>query len=453
MGERENGKAANAPSAQPVAAQSTHDAQPPTAADVDRLTAQGQTVNTAWNVNFRTHGAAAGKYPAPRTQASALYLNDLEIAPEGEAGERAPAPQHFHGVTLAPTGSAFVGSFAHPKDRGGLVSAAVSFGQRPKFDFTVTSPSRSDTTDAKQHHAEIVRDFVAGLDDFVDETEAQTALDRVLAARMEDPGTHGVVKRTDQGKSASVSTNDLKYGPVGASRPFRLRVDVPTVVKDKSVSSSTTTNGEKSIVGETNFGNQTENESTSATSIESQRLSQIERSLRTGIKGVFETFFQHDQSSESVTFKESSGETETSSGTKLNGQVKGTVNLVPDIPIIGWIAKKLIGGSLEINLSPSLDSEFKMSWKKSESETGKGGSGWKWSDRKITESEVEQFAKFLTSTTLKSSVSMAIRVKNSRSDGGKVSGGEKNSQVTSSSTTVGTVHIVSTVDQPYLVEE
>ncbi len=453
MGERETGTPGKASSAQPVAAPPTPEAPPPTAEQVDRLAAHGQTVDTAWTVNFRTHGATAGKHPAARTQNSALYLNDLAISPDGEAGERAPSPQHFHGVTLASTGPAFVGSFAHPKDRGGLVSAAVSFGQRPTFDFSVRSPSRSDGADARQHHAEIVRDFVAGLDDFVDESEAQAALDRVLAARMEDPGTHGVVKRTDHGKSASVNTSDLKYRPVGASRSFRLRVDVPTVVKDKSVSSSTTTNGEKTVVGETSFGNQTENEATNVSAVESQRLSQVEHSLRTGIKGVFDKLFEQQTTSETTVFHGESSGTETSSGTKLNGQVKGTVDLVPDIPIIGWIAKRLIGGTLAIDLSPSLSSDFKVSGKKEDSQTGRGGSATKWGERHITDTEVEQFAKYLMSTTLKSSVSMAIRVKRSTSDGGKVSGGEKNSQNTSSSTTVGTVHIVSTADQPDLVEE
>jgi len=453
MGERENGQPSTAAASKPTSTQAPQSAELPSAAEVDRLTAQGANVNTGWYVNFRTHGVAAGNHPAPRTDKSSLYLNDLKIAPEGDGGEREPPPQHFHGVTLAKTGAAFVGSFAHPKDRRGLASAAVSFGQRPRFDFTLTSPSRADAADAQQSHGEIVRDLVAGLDDFVDENEAQGALDRILAARMVDPATRGLVKRSDVGKSASVNTTDLKYGPVSASRAFRLRVDVPTVVKDKTVTSSTTTNGEKTVAGETNFASQVESESTNTSAIESQRMEQIDNHLRTGIKGVFDSLFTQQASSESVTYHEDARATDNTTATKLSGEVKGKVNLVPDIPVIGWIAKKLIGGSLEINLSPTLDTTFTVTGKKVDSETGKGGSSWKTDKRRISETEVEQFAKFLTSTTLKSAVSMAIRVKRTTGDGGKVSGGEKNSQVTSSSTTVGTVQIVSTSDQPSLVEE
>ncbi len=452
MAEKEQRDGAATASQQPAVPQRSRDVSGVAPEQADQLAASG-LVNTAWSVNFRSRGGAAGKHVSPRTPSTSMYLDELKVSPEGAPGQPGPEPHRFHGVTLAPTGAANVGSFGHPRDRAGLVSAAVSFGAKPQFDFTLSSQSRGDVSSARKEHGDIVRELTSGLDDFVDEAEAQAVLDRVLAAHLSDPSSHGKVKRIDKGKSKTVNTSDLKYGPVGSDRSFKLRVDVPTVVKDKSASYSTSAGGETINGEEHSYGTQTETETSTSTSVETQRLSQVENHLRIGVTNVVERFFAQSQTSESVSYSERTDGTENTSGSKLNSEIKGGIDLVPDIPVIGWIAKKLIGGRLEINMSPSFHSSFTLSGKRVESETGKGSSGWQTSRKELTGTEAEQFAKHLTSTTLKSAVTMAVKVRKATSDGGKQSDGSKDSRTTSTSTTVGTVHVVSTSDQPILVEE
>lgn len=451
MGDRVQTKQ-DAATAEPAQAQANKDNAPRSLADVDQMASAG-LANTAWTMNFRSVGRGTGSKVSARTPGTSLYVNDLKIAPDGEPGEPNPVPHQFHGVTLAPTGASELGTYAHPKDRGGMVSAAVSFGGRPRFDFTLESPSRADRANIGAVHAEIVRELVASLDDFVDEAEAQANLDRILSAYLEDPASRGTVRRRDPGKTRSVNTSDLRYGPVTGKKTFRLRVDVPSAVKDRSVSYATTSNGEVTSAQESSTGSQVETETTTTASVESQRVTQIEHALSTGIKGAYEKFMSDTNSTESATHHEESKQTEKSKGKKLNGQVKAEIDLVPDIPVIGWLARKLINGKLAIDLQPSFESNTKLTGKWVDAEAGKESATRSSSQKQLSEQEATQVAKHLTSTTLKSQVAVVVKVRGSTSDGQKEIGGSKDARSQAISTTVGSVHVVATTHQPVLVEE
>lgn len=412
----------------------------------------GDHVNTAWSLNFQMRSNGAGKSVAPRTPESSLYVDDLAIAPDGDPGRENPVPQHFRGVTLARTGASFLGSLSHPKGRAGVASAAVSFGARPRFDFKVTSQSRGDLRAIQREHAAVVRELSDSLDDFVDNTEAQAALDRIIASRATDDSTKATVRRVDGRRSPTVNTTDLRYSAVNGDKTFRLGVQVPSVAKDKSMSYSTTSNGESVSAKEQTSGTATETETSTTTTLESQRTTQLENTLRSGVKHTFEAFLKDSYTDETITREEKQDGIDTINEMKLNGGIKGGFDL-GDIPVIGWLAKKLIGGKLEVSISPNFESKTTISGKKVSSKSTSGSLTRESGTRSFTEADAENIVKHLMTVTLKSQVALAVKVKRSQSDGTRISDGEKETRSTSSSTTVGSVQVIAVAAQPVLVEE
>src|SRR5205823_4214088 len=113
----------------------------------------------------------------------------------------APVPKIFAGVTLAATGKAEMGSYTHPKDKGGKVSGSVAYGDKPTFDFTISTVDYDPKTasdDAKAEakkakalnsgaaHKAFVQTLTNELDTFVDEAEAQAVLSRIVSEQFSE---------------------------------------------------------------------------------------------------------------------------------------------------------------------------------------------------------------------------------------------------------------------------
>jgi hypothetical protein len=434
----------------PPAAEHTNSVKPE---QVDRIIAnRGDTADTSWSINFGTIGREVGRPVTPRTPDTSLYLHDLKIAPDGEPGKAGPAPHHFSGVTLAPTGAAHIGTYTHPRNRAGIASAAISFGGKPSFDFTITSKPK-DVKVAKADHTAVVRELARRLDEFVDDAEAQAVLDGVLAMYFGTEDVKAVIRRKDHQLGKPVNTSDLKYSAVKGDRNMRLRVDVPTVVKDKSMSWATTENGETTSAKEDTHGRTSTLETTSTVSVEQQNRKAFETALKSGLRGITKNFINNGMANELTTFNESGSGSETGGGSKLSSSVGGEFDIVPDLPVIGRLVKWLVGPKLKMNIAPDFSSTWEISGTKKDSSSTKSSFQQQVGTELIHEGGIENLATTLEEGYLKTKIETAIKVVVGVNDGEKVSGGKKHATSTSSSSTVGSVQVLSTAIQANLVEE
>ncbi len=221
------------------------------------------------------------------------------------------------------------------------------------------------------------------------------------------------------------------------------------------VSSSWSTSGGGEVVRgneRTRAATNTLDTTTTAT-VETQQRVAIETSLKNGLRSLTKNFVKNGLASEITTVHESGSEAQNGSTTKLSGSIGGEIDVMPNIPLLGPLVKRLLNPKLKVSLSPDYSGMFSLTGTSKDSSAGKQSVHHENGVDLIKESDVESLAKTLQATELRSKIETAVKVSVATTAGDKELGSNKSSSTTSTSTTVGSVHVVSTSVQANLVEE
>lgn len=423
----------------------------PTPEEVDRLTSSGHLVQTAWTINY---DRMFGKKDAPlkaRTPESALYVHEVNVSPQGEPGRDDPAPHRFHGVALAATGAAPLGSFAHPKGRGGSVSASIGYGAKPSFEFTVVTKNRTDRAEEKDKHKAMVMELSLRVDKFVDEDEAQAELDRVVKDYFPNGDVTATIKPLFARSGARMNTKDLKYGALTSDRTFRLRVAVPSASTNRSLSAATTSGGETTSYNEHATTTGAEDESSLSTKTETQRTKTVEDVVSNEIAALAEkvrdTEWENDQSWQHTSGKDTS----TGSDFTLKNAIKGSVGLGKGI--LGTLVSKIADATLNLDVNTEMGTTSGVKIVDAGTQGGHTGFKTTTKERSDLATKLNTVVKTAMVTSLKSEIATAIRSKNMRGTADKQGGGRKDVQNATHSTTVGRIDTVAADVQPHLEED
>jgi hypothetical protein len=427
------------------------------------------TVNTLWNINFIDQFAGTGTKVEGRKETTALYVKQLKVAPEGEAGKSPPAPKIFAGVTLAATGRSEMGSFAHPKDKGGKVSSSVAYGGKPTFDFTIKTVDYNPRTAEKEEkeeaarakamntgaaHRVVIKELISELDTFVDEQEAQAVLTKIVASHFENLSVEATIKMTNPKTTTPINTTDYDYSPLSADKTFNLVVRVPNVPRDKS-SSYTTTKGSEVTKGvETSKEEGKEKGVATKSTIETEFIQSFEYAFMNELKTAAEKVKTSANIDEKSTTHTGKMTVKNSTSAKLSGDINGEAGLdLNKIPLAGKILGKLLSAKVKINLKPDLSDTFELEHSSTDEEAKKTIKSEETKVRNELATAMQTSVKNLWSSRLKTSVETSTNEVTTEKSGEKKSEGDKTDISTSSTSTSGTVTIVAHAVQPVLSEE
>jgi hypothetical protein len=460
----EDDKAIPLPTDKTASAPSAGSATPTTT-----LTTTPTTVNTLWNINFIDQFAGTGTKVEGRKETTSLYVKQLKVAPEGEAGKSPPPPKIFAGVTLAATGRSEMGSFAHPKDKGGKVSSSVAYGGKPKFDFTIKTvdynPRRAEKEEKEEAarakamntgaaHRAVIKELMSELDTFVDEQEAQAVLTRIVTSRFENLSVEAIIKMTSPKTTTPINTTDYDYSLLSADKTFNLVVRIPNVTRDKS-SSYTTTKGSEVTKGvETSKEEGKEKGVATKSTIETEFIQSFESAFMNELKTAAEKVKTSANIDEKSTTHTGKMTVKNSTSAKLSGDINGEAGLdLSKIPLAGKILGKLLSAKVNISLKPDLSDTFELEHSSTDEEAKKTIKSEETKVRNELATAMQTSVKNLWSSRLKTSVETSTNEITTEKSGEKKSEGDKTDISTSSTSTSGTVTIVAHAVQPVLSEE
>jgi hypothetical protein len=427
------------------------------------------TVDTLWNINFIDQFAGTGSKIEGRSPATSLYVKELKVAPQGDAGKPAPAPKVFKGVTLAATGRAEMGSYAHPKDKAGTVSASVAYGARPTFDFTIKTVDYNPQTASKEEkgeaakakamntgeaHKAVVKELTDKLDTFVDEDEAQQVLTDIVNAKFQDISVEAKIKMTNAKTTTPINTTDFTYPALSADKTFNLMVSIPSATKDRTSSYTTTKGGETSQGTESSTGETKEKGTSTKTTVETAFLQSFESAFSSELKTAAEEVKTKANLDENSTKHTGTMSVKNSSSAKLSGDINGSAGLDLDkIPIAGKILGKLLDAKVNISLKPDLSDVFELEHISTDEDAKKTVKSEEDKVRNELATAMMSSVKSAWSSSLKTQVENSTHETTTETKGQKTSEAGKKAESTSATTTTGTVTIVANVVQPVLSEE
>ena len=433
-------------------------------------------VSTMWNINFENTFSGTGKTVEARTGDTSLYVKQFKVAPQGDAGKPAPSPKIFTGITLAKSGSAAMGQYDHPKDKGGKASANVAYGKRPTFNFSLKTTSVIDKKDKDQKdeaakvkalnnpgkaHDEVVNELTSALDDFVDQAEAQAKLQEIVNKKFQHVAVEAKVTLKESAKEA-INTTDLNYGSVASDKTFNIKVTIPQAKGTKNVVSNTSENneasGSKEVTKEKGSEASKEKETKTLNKQETEFVSSIESGMDRTIEALHEKINTSLNLDENTVTTEKTFSATNSTDLKLSGDISGEAGVsLKDIPLLGDLIGDLASAKLNIKLTPDFKNSTTFGYSSKDTEAQK----------KLKSEEAKlrsQYAAKMTSTwksSLKSSIKQTVEnsvtektgEKKSEKEGTKESEGGKKTSSKNTTVTTGTLTIVADTVQPVLTEE
>lgn len=426
------------------------------------------TVNTLWSINFIDEFRGTGEKVEGRKQGTSLYVNQLKIAPDGEAGKAAPKPKVFSGVTLADTGSAEIGAFTHPKDKGGRVSGSVAYGEKPTFSFTIKTPGydpkaatkeeKEETAKAKAMNAgpsqkAVVKELTAALDTFVDEAEAQEVLTRIVNDHFKSIEVEATIKMTSKQKTKPINVTDFTYGALAADKTFNLMVKIPNVTKDKSSVWNQTKGGEVTQGTEHIKEEGKEKGTVQKSTIETEFIQSFESAFMTELKTAAEKVRKSANLNENSTTHTGSMTVKNSTTAKLTGDISGGAELdLSKIPLAGKFLGKLLNAKVNINLKPDLSDIFELQHVSTDETAKKTVESEEATVRNELATAMTNSVKNAWSSKMRTQLETQTHETTTEKETEKTSGGGKQNESTSATSTSGTVAIVASAVQPVLVE-
>ncbi len=433
------------------------DLEPTTTAQADRL------VMTSWSLNYnQARGAKNSAKVQARDADSALYVDELKISPAADVKESPESLQRtITGVAIGKTGAAHIGTFAHPKGRGGQVSASVGYGTKPKFDFTIETKDAAVAATARRDHARLVvllADDI-GREGFVEPMEAQHALDKLITAQFDGKAVTGKINRVDHVARKAVNTTPLNYAPVNADRAFRLLVAIPTKATDTTVTTTSSKNGEQSTGAKNTKGTTDTHETTVNTTQETEVLSAIESTIKTGFSLLTTQLRSFGFTHELMHNTSKTTDTRVDGKYSLSGNITGSAELdLSKLPLVDRIpgGRQLLGalkGALSFNLLPTFALNTNFVFNGLEGFMQKVGLQHKYDLGSNLATMVDN--EVSSSITKHWSTTIATRAHNARvvTQSDEVTGGTKSGGSTTVTRTEGNVQVVESDVQPHLVEE
>ncbi len=111
----------------------------------------------------------------------------------------------------------------------------MGYGAKPSFEFTVKAPNPRDRESEKQMHASLVTLLSQDLDQFVDDVEAQAALDRLVATVFPDRGVTATIKPLF---TTTPTVSCVSHHSTSSSSPKMMRVRSSIVSNGSACSTS-----------------------------------------------------------------------------------------------------------------------------------------------------------------------------------------------------------------------
>jgi hypothetical protein len=422
-----------------------------------------------WNINFIDQFAGTGEKVSGRSETTSLYVKELKVAPEGDQGKKPPAPKVFKGATLAQTGRAELGGFTHPKDKGGKVSGSVAYGDMPTFSFTLKTPGYDPKTASKEEKDEatkarrlnaaseqkdIVKELTAALDTFYDEGTAQAKLQEIVNSHFEHLEVEATLKLVRKERTKPINVQDFSYGPLSADKTFNLMVTIPNVTKDKSTS-WTQQKGKEKTQGEEHVKEEgKETGKVQKTAVETEFIKSFESAFMSELSAASEKVAKTANLNENSTTHTGQMSVKNSTAAKLTGDISGKAGLdLSSIPLAGKFLGKLLNAEVNIDLKPDLSDTFELTHVSTDEEAKKTVVSQEDTVRTQLASKMTESVKNAWSSKLRTQVETQTHETTTQKTSDKQSGGGKENESTSATSTQGTVTIVANAVQPVLVEE
>jgi hypothetical protein len=431
--------------------------------------APATTVNTLWNINFNDQFTDTGAKVEGRRPTTSLYVNQLKVAPEGDQGKEAPLPKLFAGVTLAKTGSAQMGSYAHPKDKGGKVSSSVAYGAQPTFDFTIKTVDYDPKTASKGEkdeaakakamnsgagHRAVVKELTDALGTFVEETEAQAVLTNIVNAKFQNVGVEATIKMTNAKTTKPINTTDLQYGALSSDKTFNLMVTIPNATKDKTSSYTTNRGGEITQGIEGSSTRAVEKGTSAKSTIETAWARSYETAFTAELNAAAENVKKNANLNERTTTHTGTMKFDNSTSADLDGDIHGEAGLdLSGIPLAGKVLGKLLNAKVNIELHPKLSDTFTLEHISTDEDAKKTVLSEESTVRNALSTTMMSSVKSKWDQSLKQSVETATHEVTTETTGAKATAGAKVNESTAATTTTGTITIVANAVQPVLTEE